>query len=239
MPSFKTENALLLAFRPLGEKDFILSVFTRENGRYLGVLKTKHPPQTGSFLNLRWQARLSDQLGRFYLDDIHAFYADFLDDKIRLYILSSLCSILNNILPERQKADRVYELTKAFLDKISDPSVIKHYALWEADLLKTVGFGFDFSFCADSDATGVSAFVSPKTGRVVSWKQGRPYAHVLLPLPTFLKHPQHAAEKPHIIQALTLTGYFLTRYAGLKSLPPMREQLLYVLQTGRTESEKL
>ena len=77
MPSFKTENALLLSAKPLGERSWLLSVLTPENGRFCGVLKTKQPPHVGSFLSLRWQARLNEQLGTFYLDDAKAFFIDF------------------------------------------------------------------------------------------------------------------------------------------------------------------
>ena len=239
MPSFKTENALLLSVRPLGEKNYILSVLTKENGRYLGVIKTKKPPQIGSFCALRWQARLSEQLGHFYLDDVRSFYADFLDDKFRLYILSSLCALLNEVLPERQKAEPIYTLTLDFLDHFQEPSLMKRYALWEADLLKALGFGFDLTACAGGGSADDLAFISPKTGRAVSREKGLPYAHLLLPLPSFLCHREEKAEKLQVIQALALTGYFLTTHAGVHHLPPTREQLLYALQTGRMKSEML
>ncbi len=239
MPSFKTQNALLLSFRPLGEKNYILSVLTKENGRCLGVVKTKKPPQVGSFYDLRWQSRLSEQLGRFYLDDCHSFYADFLDDKFRLYILSSLCALLNTVLPERQKAEQLYTLTLDFLSHLSAPFIIKRYVLWEVDLLKELGFGFDLTTCAGGGSADDLAFISPKTGRAVSREKGTPYAHLLLPLPSFICHPTEKAENLHLIQALALTGYFLTTHAGVHQLPPTREQLLYALQTGRIESEML
>ena len=63
MPDFKTQNALVLSTRRLGERSFVISLFTRDNGRHLGVLQKKEPPQIGSFVEGRWQARLIDQLG--------------------------------------------------------------------------------------------------------------------------------------------------------------------------------
>ena len=131
MPSFKTENALLLSAKPLGERSWLLSVLTPENGRFCGVLKTKQPPHVGSFLSLRWQARLNEQLGTFYLDDAKAFFIDFLDDKIRLYILSSVCVLLTELLPERQKEDDLYEQTIHLLQNMAQSDILVQYIKWE------------------------------------------------------------------------------------------------------------
>ena len=130
-------------------------------------------------------------------------------------------------------------LTVDFLNHLAEPCVIKRYALWEVDLLKALGFGFDLTACAGGGSADDLAFISPKTGRAVSREKGLPYAHLLLPLPSFLCRRTEKAEKLHLIQALSLTGYFLTTHAGIRQLPPTREQLLYVLQTARIESEML
>ena len=37
MPDFKTEKAIVLGVKNLGERSYVVSLLTKENGRYLGV----------------------------------------------------------------------------------------------------------------------------------------------------------------------------------------------------------
>ena len=69
MPEFEIDNGLVLSSKPLGDKKFIVSLFTKEKGRNLGVVKKKSPPLTASLFTGRWQARLPEQMGSFYLED--------------------------------------------------------------------------------------------------------------------------------------------------------------------------
>lgn len=232
MPSFKTENAFLLSVQPLGERSYVLSVFTKEHGRFAGVLKAKKAPVIASFLSVRWQARLSEQLGTFYLDDSRSFYTAFLDDKVRLYILSSVCSLLNQALPERQTAEKIYDLTIALLNNLESPTILQHFFIWEIELLKALGFGLDFTQCAGGGSAQTLAFVSPKTGRAVSLEKGLPYKEKLLTLPRFLWKEGESATQQDLISAYTLTTYFFTMHMGLTRLPPMREQLFELLKKG-------
>lgn len=232
MPAFKTENALLLSVKPLGERSYVLSVFTKEYGRYAGVLKAKNAPFAGSFLSLRWQARLHEQLGAFYVDGHSSFYTAFLDDKIRLYILSSVCGLLNEALPERLAAEHIYDLTLALLHNLERQDILTHYFLWETALIRALGYGLDFTQCAGGGNPNNLAFVSPKTGRAVSLEKGLPYADKLLNLPRFLWQQNEEPDTQSLINAFKLTTYFLTVHLGLTHLPPMREELFQLIKKG-------
>ena len=108
MPDFKTEQAIVLGVKNLGERSYIVSLLTKDNGRFLGVFKGKKPPQIADIVSARWQARLTEQLGTFYLEIIKTTSAEFLDDWERLCALKSLCEILNNALPERQIYENIF-----------------------------------------------------------------------------------------------------------------------------------
>ena len=41
MPEFTCQNAIVLGAKPLGENTFIITLFTREQGKHLGVIKKK------------------------------------------------------------------------------------------------------------------------------------------------------------------------------------------------------
>ncbi len=224
MPEFKADNTLVLSTRSLGENKWIVSVLTSEYGRHVGVLSKKTPPEIGAFVSVRWQARLAEQMGRFYLEPAKAFSILFMDDKKRLACIGCLCALLDETLPERQSFPDLYQAVTAFLDTLENPDFLKNYVRLEVALLTALGFGLDTSECAGGGNADDLAYISPKTGRAVSREKGRPYHDKLLPLPRFLW--QEAEATPDDIRAgLFLTGYFLERHAVRHTLPKIRERL--------------
>lgn len=224
MPDVKIDKALVLSHRRLGENTWVVSLFTKTHGRYLGVCKKKIPPEIASFVEGRWQARLSEQLGSFYLEPAGSFSAAFLDDKKRLAVLGCLCALLDTILPERQSYESFFNETLMFLNALDAPDFLTNYVRWEMDLLATIGFGLDCSKCAGGGDRTDLAYISPKTGRAISREKGRPYHDKLLPLPAFL-WKEVPATSDDIRRGLLLTGYFLSTYTPLKELPKIRERL--------------
>lgn len=224
MPEFTSENALVLSTRHLGENGWIVSVLTAEHGRYVGVLKKKKTPEIASFVCVRWQARLAEQMGRFYIEETRAFSVLFMDDKKRLACLSTLCALLDDTLAERQHYPDLYRDVIAFLNTLEQPDFLKNYVRFESSLLTALGFGLDTSCCAGGGDPHDLAYISPKTGRAVSREMGKPYHDKLLILPRFLWQ-ESTPSSDEIKQGLALTGYFLKQYAVHKTLPKIREQL--------------
>ena len=224
MPEFKTENAIVLGAKALGENAFVLSLLTRENGRHLGVIKRKNPPQIGDIVSARWNARIPEQMGTFYIEHTHSTAAPILDDMSRLNCLSCLCELLNITLPERQPCENFYEKVFLFLNELFQEDYLKHYILLEKDLLAVLGFGLDLSACAGGGDKNDLAYVSPKTGRAVSREKGLPYQRQLLPLPPFLWKDCSATEKD-LQMGLSLTGYFLREHTTKGTLPQTRQFL--------------
>ena len=224
MPEFKTEKAIVLGAKALGENSFVLSLLTRENGRHLGVIKRKNPPQIGDIVSARWSARLPEQMGTFYIENMHTTAAQFLDDIKRLNCLSSLCDLINNTLPERQNFQKFYDKVSLFLNQLEKEDYLEHYVFLEKELLEALGFALDLSSCAGGGDKDDLAYVSPKTGHAVSREKGLPYHKQLLPLPRFLWQKATATQKD-IEQALTLTGYFLKQHTLNGLLPQTRRFL--------------
>lgn len=236
MPSFKTQKAILLHVRPLGEKSYLLSLFTPEKGRYVGVAKTKNLPDIASFIDARWQARLEEQTGTYYLDSISSFAVNFLDDKKRLAVLSSVCELLHQLLPERQLFEKLYDETILLFNHLEQESFLEEYLRWEITLLQSIGFGLDFSACAGGGDASDLAYVSPKTGRAVSREKGFPYRDKLLTLPRFMWQPYKRATDDDLLKGFVLTTYFLTAHAGVHHLPIARERLTHYILADKIHS---
>lgn len=224
MPEFKTSDALVLSTRRVSEHTVVLSLFTKDQGRCRGAVKTKRPPQIGSFVHARWQARLSEQTGRFYIEQTNAFWTDFMDDKKRLSALMSLCYLLDYLLAERQVHADLYTDVLYFLNQLKQDAFLQNYVRFEWRLLSALGFGLDTSSCAGGGSRENLAYISPKSGRAVSLEKGKPYHDKLLILPPFLWR-ESTPTRHDIHNGLNLTGYFLTTHAGLKELPVIRSAL--------------
>ena len=223
MPEFTSTNAVVLSAKPLGEAAFIVSLLTRENGRHLGVLKKKHPPEIGTLCQATWKARLAEQLGTFYLEEAKAYAPLLLDDMHRLNILSNLCATLDKALPERQAYPELYSQTLAFLEVLNQQDFYQNYIRFEVGLLKALGFALDMSACAGGGDKNDLAYISPKTGRAVSREKGLPYHDKLLKLPRFLWQDT-SANIDDLVDGFALTSHFLVAHLG--NLPTTRARIL-------------
>ncbi len=224
MPEFKSEKALVLSIQTIGERAFVISVLTKNNGLCRGVFKGKKAPQIADVVFVRWQARLNEQLGTFYLEHLQSIAAPFLDDWKRLCAIKSLCAILNDALPERQSYQKLYEHVFQFLNDLESDSFLQSYLFLELFLLSELGFGLDLSCCAAGGNNQDLIYVSPKTGHAVSREKGLPYRDKLLILPSFFISPVSPTPQD-IQQGFALTGYFLEKHALKHHLPIEREFL--------------
>jgi DNA repair protein RecO (recombination protein O) len=227
--------AIVLDTRPYGESDVIATVMTSEHGAHRGLVKGGASRaqggvwQAGNFVQARWLARISDQLGSFRGELIHATAASVMDDALSLAMLTSVCAQAEDALPEREPHEAVFAGMIALLPRLTlGESVLPELVAWETVLLADLGFGLDLTSCAVTGATEGLVYVSPKTGRAVSAEGAGLWASRLLKLPAFLTGgPDRGAEDWR--DGLRLTGHFLTRdlFGGRHRPLPMARQMLY------------
>src|SRR6266702_2199663 len=90
--------AIVLDTRPYGEGDVIATVMTELHGAHRGLVRGGASRaqsgvwQPGNFVQARWLARLSDQLGSLRGELIHATAASVMDDPLALAMLTSVCA---------------------------------------------------------------------------------------------------------------------------------------------------
>jgi DNA repair protein RecO (recombination protein O) len=234
-----TDDAVVLSTRPYGESSLLVQLLTRERGRHAGLVKggqrtkTRSIHQPGNRIRATWKARLDDQLGQLTADLVRGDVALFIDDADRLAALSAAAALAEAALSEREAMPRVYEGLVLLLDALAgDRGWRAQYVAWELDLLAELGFGLDLSRCAVTGSTADLAFVSPKSGRAVSFAAGEPYGEKLLRLPPFLLGWEPADGDPgtrDLLDALALSGLFLDRHVFQphgRALPPARTRFI-------------
>jgi len=226
------DEGIILHTQALGERKQVVSLFTLSHGRCAGVVsasqKTKGWLQCGSKVKARWGARLENHIGYWTLEPLQANLAFLLDAPGPLAALLSATTLCQLALPERQTYPHLYERFGALLNDLLTRHWARSYVFFELSLLEELGYGLDLKTCAvTGNATNLVA-VSPRTGRAVSEGIAKPYEGRLLPLPPFIcqEISETTPEDQEILDALTLSGYFLERYLLGRTLPSARIRLL-------------
>jgi DNA repair protein RecO (recombination protein O) len=227
--------AIVLDARPYGEGDAIATVMTEEHGLHRGLARGGASRaqagmwQPGNLVQVRWVARLADQLGSFSAEMIHPGAAFVIDDPLALAMLSSLCAVAEGALPEREPHPRVFQGLVHLVARLPrGAAMLNDLIRWETVLLSDLGYGLDLSSCAVTGETTGLAYVSPRTGRAVTAAAAGVWTSRLLRLPDFLTGGDTAGPVDWR-DGLELTGHFLARDAfGAQHRPlPRARQMLY------------
>jgi len=227
--------SIVLDARRYGEGDVVATLMTEVHGLHRGLAHGGGARgkaaiwQAGNLVQVRWTARLSEQLGSFTGELIHPGAAHVLDDVLPLAMLSSACAVAEGALPERQPHPRIFAGLLNLIPRLSlGESQLADLVRWELIVLSDLGYGLDLSACAVTGRTEDLVHVSPRTGRAVTREGAGPWSNRLLPLPGFLVGMAEAG-LPAWRDGLRLTGHFLARDAfGHQHRPlPNARHMLY------------
>lgn len=215
----------IVDIKKYSEKSLILKLFTQNHGIYRGFVNSGNSKknqaifQVGNLISFEWRSRIEESLGNFYYVDLEKSYlAKIIFDPLKLNCLSSLLSIIDSCFLERENHQELYENFQNFIENICDSSVDKkvflaNYIKLELEILQTLGYGIDLSSCAVTDSQDDLVFVSPKSGRAVSFEAGKEYENKLLKLPQFLLTAnENEVSNDNISDGLKLSGYFLEKF---------------------------
>ncbi|MGD0107664.1 MAG: DNA repair protein RecO [Rhodopila sp.] len=238
--------AIILDVRPYGEGDAVTTVMTEAHGLHRGLARGGASRgkagtwQPGNMVQVQWTARLSDQLGSFTGELIHAGAAHAMQEAMPLAMLTAICSVAEGALPEREPLPRIFAGLLHLIPRLPlGESLLTDLIQWELVVLSDLGYGLDLATCAVTGQARDLAYVSPRTGRAVSREGAGDWAARLLPLPGFLTGsapPNPSAWR----DGLRLTGHFLARDAfGHQHRPlPNARGMLYDRVAAMADQQK-
>lgn len=211
-----TDSGYILSIRQHGEGGAIVSLLTENNGRHAGFVygagSKRGLLQPGIRVHIDWKARTADQLGTVTLEQEAGLPAGILEDPLKLSALLAACALCDESLPEREGHPGLYYGFKALIEMMDQDIWGAAYIYWEIALLKELGFGLDLTKCAGGGDAGTLAYVSPKSGRAVSYAASEPYRDKLLEMPAFLKPNGGPLDEEEILKGLKMTGHFLQHW---------------------------
>lgn len=234
------DSGIILSVARYGEADAIIDLLARNEGRYRGFVRgglgrrQRGMVQPGNSVDAVWRARVDENLGNFRLEPETARAANIFHDPLRLEAMAGAAGLLARLLPEREPCPDIHAALEGLLDVLGDEDMLLEQwgvllVRFEEGLLRSLGYGIDLSKCAATGKAEDLAYVSPKSGRAVSRKAGKPYHDKMLLLPAFLLNQDEKATAEDILAGLALTGYFLeTRCLSQvgRTLPDARERLV-------------
>ena len=240
MPDWQDEG-IILSNRPYAEIHSITTILTKSRGRHAGLVKAGQSSkmrsmlQPGSLVDAQWRARLDEQLGTFKLELSKNYSALIIDTPLRLCALSSMCSLLESSLPEREPQLTLWQATTALLQILSlsemDNEWLNIFVKWELGLLQELGFALKLGTCGVTGSTQQLAYVSPKSGRAISKPAAGVYVDRLLVLPMCLGG--HLKVDNELTAGIKITGHFLQNniYNPIdKQLPSARRRLANMVE---------
>ena len=244
-----SDEGIVLGIRRHGEANAILELLTRAHGRHLGLVRggagtrLQAVLQPGNRIISTWRARLDEHLGHYAVEALDSRAASFLSVAHALYGMTHLAALCR-LLPERDPHPDIHAALDEVLDGLLDraragASVVR----FELLLLGELGFGLDLATCAVSGRTDDLVYVSPKSGRAVSRREGEPWKDKLLVLPAFLCETLAPDPSPQeVVDGFALTGFFLVRHVleprGL-GLADARASFIAALQRDERETMAL
>ena len=180
-------DGMLIALKPINERDVIARVFTRDYGVMVGVMRgaivaKKNKPMVGQFGAAVWNARVDSQLGVFHWEIEKNITALLMNNQRELLQLNAAFELLATLLPEREEYTKLFADTCELIDGLVR-QLPDAYLKWEINLLGELGYALDLSRCSGCGTNINLNYLSPKTGRAVCDKCAAPYINRVYKLP--------------------------------------------------------
>jgi len=215
---------IVLSAYKYGDNGIIVKILSREHGPIKGMIKGQRRNsqiiQPGNFVHFSWNARLADHLGMISATLEKAYALLNFSEYHKILSISSLCSMIDALVAERDDAADIFDGFKQYLDGISADNWLQQHVLLELFILEKTGFGIDIGKCSVTGSIDNITYISPKTGSAVSKDVGEPYRSRLFSIPGYFFQTAEnlPASMQEIVDGLEITRYFLAKHFFAESL---------------------
>ena len=140
------DECYLLSKRKFRENANIINVFSKSKGRVSGVVyggnsrKIRNYLQLSNKLFIVHNTKNENKLGYFKTELIKPISPSYFDDRERTSALTSLCSMLNILLPESQPNINIYKSFEEFINSMNLKNWVILYIFFELNLIKELGY---------------------------------------------------------------------------------------------------
>lgn len=237
------DEGILLNLKRFSENNYIATFFSPSIGLSKGLVRETKGLflMEGDSYFIRWKARLSQQLGTFQVERLPQdsnengvlFTSRFLS------FMRCACDLCYSCLPEAHVYELLYrairDLARIVKSSCDFLDILRQYCDFERLFLQELGYGLDISCCTVSKKTDDLFYLSPKTGRAVSYEVGKPYANKLFKIPKFWLEEQELTIKD-LENSLSITDYFLKKHLLFGNFSNLNRELVFNVVQKRLAS---
>ena len=140
------DECYLLSKRKFRENAIIINIFTQKKGKIEGIVyggtsrKIRNHLQISNKLFVSYTSKNENRIGYFKTELIKPISPLYFSDKERTSALTSICSLLNILLPESQPNKIIYFTFEKLLNSINIENWIFLYIFFEINLIKELGY---------------------------------------------------------------------------------------------------
>jgi len=140
------DECYLLSKRKFRENANIINVFSLSKGKVSGIVYGGNSRKIRNFLQISnklfivHNSKNENKLGYFKTELVKPISPLYFNDKERTSALTSLCYILNTLLPEEQPNKNIYQSYEKFLNSLNLENWIILYIYFELNLIKNLGY---------------------------------------------------------------------------------------------------
>jgi DNA repair protein RecO (recombination protein O) len=145
------DEGYLLSKRKFRENANIINVFSSKKGKVGGIVyggnsrKIRNYLQISNKIFISHTSKNQNKIGYFKTELIKPISPFYFNDKERTSALTSLCSLLNTLLPEEQPNERIYQIYDNLLNSLNLDNWIILYIFFEINLIKELGYDTNLS----------------------------------------------------------------------------------------------
>ena len=227
------DEGIIIKKNKYRESSLLISFFSLNHGINSGLVKGVLKKDFGTYeignkVYIKSSFRLDEQLWNCRFELIKNNSVNYFDNQNKLNALLAVCSIIDLSLPKNNPQINIYKKTINLIENLLSKDWAVKYIFWELFLLSELGYGLDLEKCVVSGKKESLIYVSPKSGKAVSKKEGEKYKNKLLNLPKFLIDKNVKPSNDSLKKAISLTGFFIDKFLkkNNKKLPFYRKKIL-------------
>ena len=227
------DEGIILNKKKYRESSLLVTFFSLNHGINSGLVKGVLKKDFGTYeignkVYIKSSFRLDEQLWNCKFELIKNNSVNYFDNQNKLNTLLTICSIIDLSLPKNNPQIKIYNKTIDLIENLLSKDWAVKYIFWELFLLSELGYGLDLEKCVVSGKKENLIYISPKSGKAVSKKEGEKYKNKLFNLPKFLINKNVKPTNDSLKQAISLTGFFIDKFLkkNNKKLPFYRKNIL-------------
>ena len=247
------DTGIVISSYKFGDTALVVKILSQNHGVIKGLVKGQKKNtatlQNGNLVHFIWSARLSEHLGMLSISLEKAYALLNFSDYQKILSISSVCSLIDALLPEREEYSDIFEEFIAYMHNLNFDNWLERYIMMELLILNRTGFGIDLERCSVTGNSDNVTYISPKSGSAVSKDVGEPYKSRLFKIPAFFLEKENEmvqkepTEMQEILEGLEITRYFFAKHFfadNLAKLPSnciqFRDELNRILNVEKREN---